>query len=161
MADNHSYIANEDFDTLQDAHKFRDRLIEQRTMAMKYDHREITFEAYEQWKKTFDMYEVENGFVSFSIYGELPKIVGFEEEREIPLVHVATPILSEKQLAEEEQLEKTFKFPYQGWDNIEQLEDVIGEEAACRLHFGEVDGEEIKYDLEITIKRVKRANEKE
>lgn len=60
----------------------------------------------------------------------------------------------------EEQKSYTIQFPYRGWDNIEQLEDVIGEQKSCNLHFGEVDGEEVKYDLEITIKRVARSKHK-
>jgi hypothetical protein len=61
------------------------------------------------------------------------------------------------QLPEEEQKELVYDFPYRDWYNIEQLEDVIGEENSTDLHFGEVDGKRIKYDLEITIKRVKRS----
>jgi len=158
-ADNCTYDNYEDFDTLPEAHTFRTRLIEQRTKEMEYDHRKITFDEYEAWKRTFDVYKVEGGYVSFSIWGELPKIVGFEEAREIPLIHIATPKFSEKQLAEEEQLVKKYSFPYQGWDSIEQLEDVIGESEATSLHFGHVEGEEedVKYDLEITIKRTQRS----
>lgn len=63
-------------------------------------------------------------------------------------------------LPKDEQKELTILFPYDGWYNIEQLEDIIGEEAACGLHFGVVqddDGEvDIKYDLEITFKRIRR-----
>lgn len=60
----------------------------------------------------------------------------------------------------EEELVKIFQFPYRSWESIEQLEDVIGEEESTDLHFGEVDGEDIKYDLEITIKRVKQSEYK-
>lgn len=71
-------------------------------------------------------------------------------------------------LPEKEQLEKTFQFPYRGWDSVEQLEDVIGEEESCNLlfpSFGDDDEEELElqnvhYDLEITIRRVKRSDYK-
>ncbi len=60
----------------------------------------------------------------------------------------------------EEQKTMTFQFPYVGWDNIEQLEDVIGEENSIELHFADFDDDDtrIKYDLEITIRRVKRSD---
>jgi predicted protein tyrosine phosphatase len=63
-------------------------------------------------------------------------------------------------LPKEEQMTKTFQFPYVGWDNIEQLEDVIGEEASIDLHFHDFDEDDtrVKYDLEITIRRTKRSD---
>lgn len=64
-------------------------------------------------------------------------------------------------LPEDEQREFVWQFPYKGWDNIEQLEDIIGEENACALHFDEVDGKGIEYDLEIIIRRVKRTTTKD
>lgn len=63
-------------------------------------------------------------------------------------------------LPEKEQLEKTFQFPYRGWCSVEQLEDVIGEEASTELLYSQEEYANVHYDLEITIKRVNRSDYK-
>jgi len=54
----------------------------------------------------------------------------------------------------EEQDELSMLLEYDGCNTIEQLEDVIGEESACAICHG--DG--VNYDVEITIKRIKRSD---
>lgn len=79
-ADNHHYINCEDFNTFDEAITFRDRIQEQYEMSKKYEYRKISFDEYSNWKKSFEIYEVENGFIS-----GLPTIVKYFPAREEPL----------------------------------------------------------------------------
>jgi len=80
MADNHSYINHEDFDTLEEANTFKNRVDTQyknskRRVLYKYSHNEpasdyelkynppITFEEKEAWNKSENFIEIENGFI--------------------------------------------------------------------------------------------------
>jgi len=58
--------------------------------------------------------------------------------------------------------EKTHReiLKYIGWDSIEQLEDVIGENKSTDLYFGNFGDSDnlVKYDLEITLRRVRRSD---
>ena len=77
QGDNHYYIENEDFDTLEEAESFKARVDEQLEMSQKYEHRDIDYSTYSNWQKSFYSIGVENGFIVD--YG---KIVKFYPERE-------------------------------------------------------------------------------
>ena len=84
-ADNYSYMSHEDFDELEDAQRFRTQLIEQRTNEMNYQHGKMSFNKFSKWEKSFSSryYSVEDGYVSFSIYGELPTISKIESTKDV------------------------------------------------------------------------------
>lgn len=78
-ADNHYYINNMDFDTLEEAEKFRDRVNEQYNMGKKvhslYDENMrnpseyqkkycMTRQAYNKWEDNWEFIDIENGFIS-------------------------------------------------------------------------------------------------
>jgi hypothetical protein len=69
MGDNHHFTMMKEFDSLEEAEAFRNNLVEQRTKETEYSNRDITFEAFDEWKEQFgDKYFcVEDGYVSFSI----------------------------------------------------------------------------------------------
>ena len=61
MADNHSYINTEKFDTLEEAQKFRDKLLWEKDIKDSYTSEKINFEEYQAYTDKF--YEVENGYI--------------------------------------------------------------------------------------------------
>lgn len=75
-ANNFTYTETIECETLEAAQEIRKNLIEQRTMSQKYEYSEISYPEYMAWSKSFGdkLFQVEDGFVSFSIYGELPQI---------------------------------------------------------------------------------------
>lgn len=79
-ADNHYYINYEEFDTLGEAQTFKDRIIEQHEMGKKWETSKISYSDYKAWESNFDIYEVENGFIS-----GYPTIVKFFPAREEPV----------------------------------------------------------------------------
>lgn len=81
-ADNHTYTGFEDFDTIEEAQKFKDKLIEQREMEQAYGYSKISYVEYDKWKEKFDYYSVEDGYVSFYTFNEHPEIVKYFPERE-------------------------------------------------------------------------------
>lgn len=74
-ADNYTFMAREDFITIDDAMDFRNKLIAYRKIVMDYSYGKITAkEAEDLHRKLNWSYAVEDGYVSFSVYGELPTI---------------------------------------------------------------------------------------
>lgn len=77
-ADNHHYDNYEDFDTLEEAKAFKERVDEQLEMNQKRDRNKITYDEYYKWKKTFQLIEIENGFIEG--YGKIVKYYPEKEE---------------------------------------------------------------------------------
>ncbi len=65
------------------------------------------------------------------------------------------------ELPVEERKEHLEILKYKGWSNIEQLEDVIGEEPSCRMYFEHMDDFSVNYDLELRLRRIKRSEKQE
>ena len=79
MGDNHYYIENEDFDTLEEAESFKVRIDEQLEMGQKYEYNKIDYPTYLNWQKSFNPIKVENGFIVD--YGEIVKFYPEREEK--------------------------------------------------------------------------------
>lgn len=81
-ADNYSYKADVDFDTLEEAQVFLSNVNEQYKMEAAYENRDIVYEVYQLWEEEFESkwYTVEDGYVTG--YSKLYKFIP-EQEIEI------------------------------------------------------------------------------
>lgn len=61
--DNHFYNGYELFETLAEAQAFQSRISEQLIRCKDYETGAMSFEDFEEWKESFDIYDVENGFI--------------------------------------------------------------------------------------------------
>lgn len=100
-ADNHNYTANEDFEKIDDAIRFKNRVNEEYEMGKReilsckrklsdYEKKyntTITWEEHEIWEKNFDHIGVENGYITSeaSIVKFYPEVEEEIDEREYKL----------------------------------------------------------------------------